>query len=406
MASNIVVVDATGISAPTYGEVLQWLQDRVRAIYGTDIYIEPDSQDGQLLAIFALALHDSNSAAVAVFNSFSPSTAQGVGLSSVVKINGIKRQVPSFSQVVVRIVGQAGTQISNGRVGDNINLNSEWALPATVEIPPSGEIDVTATSTAPGAITAAPNSVQRILTPSPGWQTVTNPASAAPGAPVESDANLRRRQTKSTSISALTPREAIYAAVANVTGVQRLEVFENENPGSDERGLPPHSIAVVVEGGDLLTVAETVALKKSPGTGTFGSSKFILLDSRGVPNTINVSSLNLVPIYFDVTILPLKGYVSTTGDLILSSVAEFLNEQTINEELYVGRLWAPANLSGTAAVIATGLSQIALDKLSLTFTVRSITVGVTPGELNPDNVTFAFDESAFGSSANGTVTIL
>ncbi len=73
---------------------------------------------------------------IAAYNSFSPGFAQGAGLSSIVKINGIARKVPSNSQCVVTIVGQAGAQITNGIIGDNLNLGTQWALPALVTIPP------------------------------------------------------------------------------------------------------------------------------------------------------------------------------------------------------------------------------------------------------------------------------
>ena len=66
--STAPVIDATGIRAPGYGEVLQYFKDQYRAIYGADTYLEADSQDGQLLAVFALAIHEANTAAINVYN--------------------------------------------------------------------------------------------------------------------------------------------------------------------------------------------------------------------------------------------------------------------------------------------------------------------------------------------------
>src|SRR4051794_209612 len=115
--ASFVTIDASGISAPTYAEILTSLQDSMRSIYGDDIYIEADSQDGQFLAILALAIKTANDASIDVYNSFRPGFAQGGGLSSVVKINGLKRLVPSNSSVVLTLIGQAGTIITNGFVG-------------------------------------------------------------------------------------------------------------------------------------------------------------------------------------------------------------------------------------------------------------------------------------------------
>ena len=82
-------IDETGIYIPQYTEILGSLMDSFRAIYGQDIDIAPDTQDGQWLAILAKSIYDSNNMAVAAYNSFSPSYAVGAGLSSLVKLNGL-----------------------------------------------------------------------------------------------------------------------------------------------------------------------------------------------------------------------------------------------------------------------------------------------------------------------------
>ena len=106
MALPVCTIDENGIFKPDYADALAYLEAEFRAIYGEDIYIEPDSQDGQMLAIFAAAIDGCNAQAVAIYNAFSPSSARGVGLSSVVKINGIKRLVASYSTVDLVITGQ------------------------------------------------------------------------------------------------------------------------------------------------------------------------------------------------------------------------------------------------------------------------------------------------------------
>lgn len=70
-------VDENGISVPQYSDILTFMKTQYRAIHGDDAYLESDSQDGQFLAIVAAAINDCNAAAVAIYNSFSPATAQG-----------------------------------------------------------------------------------------------------------------------------------------------------------------------------------------------------------------------------------------------------------------------------------------------------------------------------------------
>ena len=208
-------VTAAGISAPSFPDILESLQTSFKLIFGSDAYVDPDSQDGQWIAIIAAAINDSNATAIAVYNSFSPSTAQGVGLSIVVKINGLARHVPTNSTADVTLVGVFGTTIINGKVGDG--LGNRWSLPASVTIPSGGSIIVTATCDTVGAVSAPAASIVNILTPTLGWQTVTNVNPATVGAPVESDAALRLRQSVSTALTAETPLKAILGAVASLT---------------------------------------------------------------------------------------------------------------------------------------------------------------------------------------------
>lgn len=72
-------VDEHGIHKPDFEVVLDYLKGAYRSIYGADVYLENDSQDRQLLGLFATAINDANSMAVAVYNAFSPASAQGRG---------------------------------------------------------------------------------------------------------------------------------------------------------------------------------------------------------------------------------------------------------------------------------------------------------------------------------------
>lgn len=248
-------IDASGITAPTYADVLAYLQGQYRAIYGADTYLDPDSQDGQMLGVLAKAISDANSVAIAIYRSFSPATAQEDALSSNVKINGIARKVASYSSADLVLVGQAGKTITNGAAKDSNGV--QWLLPATVTIPPSGTITVTATCASIGDVSARAGTINHIATPALGWQSVTNPADAAEGAPVEKDAALRQRQTVSTALPSLTVLDGIIGAVANVPGVTRYVPYENDTDATDANGIPSHSISLVVEGGATRRLSRT-----------------------------------------------------------------------------------------------------------------------------------------------------
>lgn len=60
-------VTAEGISAPDYQTILDTLTSYFQQIYGSDAYLEPDSKDGQMVALVALAIHDANNTAISVY---------------------------------------------------------------------------------------------------------------------------------------------------------------------------------------------------------------------------------------------------------------------------------------------------------------------------------------------------
>jgi uncharacterized phage protein gp47/JayE len=334
-----------GISAPSYADILESLKASFRSIYGSDVYLEADSQDGQLLAIFAAAINDCNAAAVAVYNAFSPGTAKGAGLASVVKINGISKLVATNSTADVRIVGQTGTVINDGQIGDE-NGETRWNLPAVVVIPIAGEIVVTATCADLGAISADAGTLTKILTPTFGWQTVTNDDPAVEGQPVETDAQLRIRQARSTALPSVTPLKGLDGALAAISGVTDVHVYENDTDAPDANGIPEHSVAVVIEGGDAAVIAQTIILRKTEGGHTYGTTLQNVPDAYGVPQPIRFSRPTLVDIHVEITLSVLAGYTTVIGEAIKQAVSDYINALIIGQDVITSRLYMPANLYG------------------------------------------------------------
>lgn len=370
-------VDETGIHAPPYADIFGNLQFLYRGIYGSDAYLEPDSQDGQWLAVLARAFSDANNMAIAVWNAFSPATARGVGLSSVVKINGLKRQDDSNSTVDIRCIGQAGATVMGGVVKDA--LGQQWKLRSFI-FPPGGDVIVSATATAAGALRAAPNTINQIVNPTRGWQSATNPSSANPGQPIEVDAQLRARQSVSTANDAVSPTEAVQGSLLALPGVTAAVPYENDTNATDANGLPPHSLAMVVAGGDAFAIAQVIQEKKTQGGATFGTTTEVVPDYAGVPRTINFFRPTIVTIQVEVTLTPLSGYTTSIGAQIQQAVADYVNSLKIGDDVILTRLYVPANLSNAAA--------------GETFDVTLIRVGKNGGSLGTADIVVAFDEDA------------
>lgn len=78
-----------------------------------------------------------------------------------------------------------------------------------------------------GAVPAVVNTITTIVSPVYGWQSVNNPYPPNLGSDSESDANLRTRIFTSSSATAYATVSAITSRIANVSGVEYVQVLEN-----------------------------------------------------------------------------------------------------------------------------------------------------------------------------------
>ncbi len=374
--TDLAFIDATGYHFADYPSFLSWIQDQYRGVYGADVYLEADSQDGQFLAILAKGFYDTAALGASVYNSFSPVTAQGVGLARLVKINGLTKGVPTNSTVELTVVGQAGTVITNGIATDS--LQQKWLLPTTT-IPGGGSVVATAVAEKPGAVAAAPNTVTTIFTPTLGWQTVNNVSAAAPGAPIETDAGLRVRQASSTANPSLTVLDGTVGGVANLAGVTKVRGYENDTGSTDGDGIPAHSISLSVVGGDDVQIAQEIQVHKTPGTGTFGNTTELVYDAHGMPLNISFNRAVTATIQATVTISTDVGWSNDYIALIQAAVADVINSGRIGDTVLITKLYGPAYLPGTPA--------------SATFDISALTLGKNSGMQSAANVTLTYNEN-------------
>lgn len=384
-------VTASGISAPDYQTILSTITEYFQQIYGTDAYLEPDSKDGQMVALVALAVHDANNTAIQVYSSFSPSSGMTDALTRNVKINGIARKAATNSTVDVTLTGTAGTTITNGSVKDANGII--WNLPASVTIDVGGSVTVTATCANSGAVAAVAGSITKINTPTRGWTAVSNANAATVGSAAETDAQLRVRQSQSVAIPALTPFDAVDGAIANVAGVTRHKLYENDSGAVNSDGIPAHSIAAIVDGGDVTEIAQTIRGKKGQGVATFGSTTVTVPDKYDNPHAISFSRSTDVPIYVAITLKVFTGYTTQIGEQIKQAIADYINSLTIGDDVLLSRIYSPANLG----VVSGGNAKY--------YDINALTIGKSASSQAAANIVIAFNESASCSTANIALTV-
>lgn len=387
LITDLVYIDSTGYHFADYPAFLSWVTTTYLGIY-PDSDLDPDTEDGQFLAILAQAFFDTASLGASTYNSFSPATGQGVGLARNVKINGLSKQKPTYSTVALTIVGTAGTVITNGIAQDSLGQN--WVLPTTVTIPGGGSITVTGTAQVIGAVTAGAATITIIFTPTLGWQTVNNVSAATPGAPVESDAQLRLRQQVSVANPSLTVMEGTYGAVANVPGVTKVQTYENDTGSTDGDGIPAHKIAVIVAGGDSVAVAEAIQKHKTPGVGTYASDNVvtkIVTDKNGMPVTINFCQPPVIAtIGFELTLATFVGWTTDYEAIIAQQISAAIAALPIGATVYLTQYYLAAYLAPPAG---------------LTYNITSIRIKKNGGGFGTSNIALVYNEEAVTSAVPG-----
>jgi len=207
-----------------------------------------------------------------------------------------------------------------------------------------------------------------------GWTGVTNSNAAVPGDAVETDSELRGRQSISVALPALTTLQSTVAAVLAVPGVVRVapgyptpggpgSSIENPTGSTDSWGNPPHSISMVVDGGTDAAVAQAIYAKRGIGCYTNGTTSVSVADpNTGFAITISFYRPTLLSTYVDIV---LAGYGSTptTAQMtaVQTAVVNYLNSLEIGETISYGALiYEVMSVNANLSAPSFGVSSLKL----------------------------------------------
>lgn len=397
-------IDADGIHVPTYSELMEYLIGRYKEIFGDDVYIGEETKDYQLLSIFAKCMDDYSALVVDSYNARNPNYAEGDSLDLLLPLVSMKRREATPSTVVLKLSGEAGTVIDDGKVVIDRNGNL-WNLDSGATLDEDGEAEVSATCDVKGAISAPAGTINQIFTPVIGWNEVTNEDDANVGLNTETDDEVRLRRKQSVNVQNNGSYDALVRALLNlnVDGeyVTFASVLMNDSDSTDANGIPAHNICCVVDGlddhNDL--IAEAIWKAKAPGIGTYGGpagdnrKSVTYVDVYGHSNTVNFARPVVSPVTVVVYVNALSGYDS---DRVVPMIKAAI-EGGINS-LGIGNSW------GVTTAYRDVYNAFAGEQCP--FVITSIT-GKTSGmgSASTSVVPCAFNEVLSAGDANITVTV-
>lgn len=401
------LIDANGLQTATLDELRAQVFNAIQTIYGVDVNLDQDSPDAQLAMIYIEAALDILDLIKNVYNSVDPDLATGAVLDQRVALNGIQRKAGTYTITPVEIVtNDSGTLYGTDQTAQDPytvadNAGTQFQLATTTNISGAGTYDLIFKAAQAGKVETIINTITVPVTVETFVVSINNPAAAiSVGVNEETDVELRVRRQKSTSISSQGYKDGLEAALINVNGISAAKVYENltgSNP--DARGIPSHSIWVIVEGVySASDVANAIYQKRNAGCGMFGANTFVINEIDGNTFVVQWDDVAVENLYISMTVSSIDATKAVNVNGIRTGLPALMSFEiggTVNAN---GVACEVQGIDPNALVTSIGfslsptgpftsvLTNSALNKI---FQLQSANIIITPIEIIPINPTVA-----------------
>lgn len=134
-----------------------------------------------------------------------------------------------------------------------------------------------------------------------GLTSVVNVGAYIAGQLAETDVEFRKSYVDKIYNRSSSMLESIKSAILeNVQGVLSVAPYENDTNEVDEMGRWPHSVEVVVDGGDATEIAQQILNTRAGGISTFGSVETVLHGVYGEEIVVRFNRPTYVKVWFKV----------------------------------------------------------------------------------------------------------
>lgn len=351
----------TGVKTETLDEIKQRIIQSLKDI-DPDWNLDPSTIDMQKVQVDTLMFSELNDFCQQIYRALDPDSCSRDALLNMCRISGVRPKNAAASTGQVEVSGNPGTFIPKGSRIRSIKNEVMWSLDDAVTLDQDGKGTANVTCTVKGAITASPGDLSQIVDVIGGWTSVNNKVSAVTGYDVESTGKLRIRRNKSVANPSSNQVDKMYAAIAGISGVQFVEVYENRDGATDSNGLDGHSIAIYVQGGQTQDVSNAIANnivygpsmnKNSAIAGTKHTVTGVTTAGRDVE--ITYRNPNLIDVFVEVEMV---GGTDSTAAAIKKAIVNYANGELfadsdrgfdktgfkIGESVHPAKLYSPANM--------------------------------------------------------------
>lgn len=360
-------INQNGFKADSFIEILTRLSTQLKDIYGQDINLDQDTQDGQMLGINTTVISDLQDLALYIYNAMDPDFAEGVNLDRLLKLLVRTRLPATKSTVDINLTLNRDaiipiTYTVSDSNGQNWQITSEQTLTAGTHLVTFESVDY-------GTITAESNTITQQVTIMTEIDSLINPADAVSGRDEESDQELRERRNKILEVNAYSTLGSIVGKILTLDNVVDCIAYENKTSVYDsEKDLNSHSIWIIAKGGEIDQITETIAKDKTGGAGLKGEIEGIYIENfitqssknRQIVHTVNFDRPTEKEIYLKFNVKRRVLTQSIDGDNIKNTLTNKVFQ--IAENVTVTELYA--TIYGAASnFIATNL-QVSRDNIT------------------------------------------
>ena len=154
-----------------------------------------------------------------------------------------------------------------------------------------------------GDIVLPNKTITSIVKADAGLEKVVNIAGYIAGRNEETDEEFRQSYIDKIFNRSSMMLESIRSAILNnVQDVKSVAPYENATSTTDEYGRPPHSIEIVVDGGDSKEIAQQILRKKAGGIITYGDTTVVLAGEYDEDIQISFSRPSIVYTWYRIGI--------------------------------------------------------------------------------------------------------
>lgn len=371
-----------GVILPTDAAILEGAQSDIDAAFGGGVNPALETPQGQLATSEAALVAEKNSEIAYVANQVDPQYAGGRFQDAIGRIYFMTRMPATSTVVLCTLGGISGTVIPAGALALDTAGNIYQLLDA-VTIGSGGTVTGEFANLATGAIACPAGSLSQIYQAISGWDTITNASAGTPGSAVESSQAFELRRQNSVAANSHGTVDAIFAAVAAVSGVLDVYVIDNPsgstvNYGSTNYPLAPHSVYVAVVGGEAAAIAQAIWQFKdggcsysawpnypldSPVPGD-GSVETVIVNDTGYSTPQPAYGVSFIvpgslPIYFAVT---LTSVPTGLAALIQAAIIAQFNGQNGNTPAGIASLITASSYYAAVleVLVGTGVTLISI----------------------------------------------